>query len=295
MASIAVSPILMPAPMNDDCFLRAHAYFDPAHRTEIGDDRRRLPHEMQPRPSAGRDDITLAKAVAAPRKLVGDPHEPVERITERAGARALAAHNAADRKRDLVPSQVKLFPSVDRRADDEAAVKAIVRDDLLDPRGLPVVKPRVAKLDYRRYRSDGVGDLGALVWNAARRQAVAHRERELGFDADREEIARRNFRRRIEASRREDTRREGPGRSDQRLRLLRGASDFVAGDWQAALSDEGFLDRIGVVQRQRRAARRQPFDRPPAAARGGDRGHRFFEIVRRYHLHSMRPAVPPAP
>src|SRR6185437_4573141 len=201
-------------------------------------------------------------------------------------------HDAADRKRDLVPSQVKLFPSVDLRAGDEAAVKAVVRDDLLNPRGLPVLKPRVAELDYRRYRSDGAGDLGALVWNAARRQAVAHRERELGFDADREEIARRNFRRRIEASRRQDTRRERPGRSDQRLRLLRGASDFVAGDWQAALSDKRFLDRIGVVQRQRRAARRQPFDRPPVAARGGDRGHRFFEIVRRYHLHSMKPAVP---
>ena len=36
---------------------------------------------MQPGPSARRNDITRAKTVAAPRKLVGDPYEAVERMT----------------------------------------------------------------------------------------------------------------------------------------------------------------------------------------------------------------------
>ena len=47
-------------------------------------------------------------------------------------------------------------------------MKAVVGDDLLDSRGLPVLQPRVAKLDYRRDRGDGAGDLGATVWGAAR-------------------------------------------------------------------------------------------------------------------------------
>src|SRR5208282_6395792 len=112
----------------------------------------------------------------------------------------------------------------------------------------------------------------------------AHRERELGFDADGKEIVRGNFSRRVETGGREDARRERSGGADQRLRLLRRASDFVSDDRQAALPHERFLDRIGVVERERRAAWRQPPKRPPAGARGDDRGHRIVQVFRRYHL-----------
>ena len=94
-------------------------------------------------------------------------------MTERAGARATSAHRGADRKRDFVCGQIEALPLVDHRAYDQAAVKAVVGDDFLDPRGLPVLKPRVAELDHRRDRSDRAGNLGALIRDAARRQRGA--------------------------------------------------------------------------------------------------------------------------
>ncbi len=51
----------------------------------------------------------------------------------------------------------------------------------------------------------------------AGREAGAHRESELGLDAEGKEIARGNFSRRVEAGGRKDARREWPGGADQRL------------------------------------------------------------------------------
>ena len=115
-----------------------------------------------------------------------------------------------------------------------------------------------------------------------------HCEPELGFDADGKEVARGNFRWRIKAGWRENARRERSGSSDKSLRFFRSASDFVADYRQFALAHERFLDRVRIIQSERRAARRQPLERVPTGARVQHCGHRLVQVfglvLGRYHL-----------